>query len=82
MLAAWETSSRPGDLTPNDTGRKLRLQVLDRKTGATEGDAIDVAVQGNRYQDLVAFPDGSVAFAAPGSSATKVKILRVLPCTP
>jgi len=29
---------------------------------------------------MKAFPDGSVAYPAPGSSASKIKILRVLPC--
>jgi hypothetical protein len=29
----------------------------------------------------VAFPDGSVAFAAPGNGAMQIKILRVLPCS-
>jgi hypothetical protein len=37
-------------------------------------------VLGNRYQSFRAFPDGSVAFPAPGSSAQRVKILRVLAC--
>ena len=38
-------------------------------------------VLGSRYQDFRAFPDGSVAYPAPGSTATKLKILRVLPCS-
>ncbi|WP_438020248.1 hypothetical protein WMF18_14760 [Sorangium sp. So ce315] len=39
-----------------------------------------VDVLGNRYQDLVAFPDGSVAFVAPGSASTTIKVLRIPPC--
>jgi hypothetical protein len=80
LLAAWETSTRTGDLVRNDTSRKLYVQALDRTTGTANGPALQVDVKGNRYQDFVAFPDGSVAFAAPGSSATRIKILRVLPC--
>ena len=38
-------------------------------------------VLGSRYQDFRAYPDGSVAYPAPGSSGTKIKILRVLPCS-
>ena len=37
-------------------------------------------VLGSRYQDFRAYADGSVAYPAPGSSGTKIKILRVLPC--
>ncbi|QRN96665.1 hypothetical protein JRI60_48070 [Archangium violaceum] len=81
LLAAWETSTRTGELLRSDTSRKLYVQALDRATGAANGPALQVDVKGNRYQDFVAFPDGSVAFAAPGSSATRIKILRVLPCT-
>jgi hypothetical protein len=40
-----------------------------------------VAVTGNRYHEFKSFPDGSVAFPAPGSGGTKLKILRVLPCS-
>jgi hypothetical protein len=37
-------------------------------------------VLGSRYQDFRAYPDGSVAYPAPGSSGTKINILRVLGC--
>jgi hypothetical protein len=80
MLAAWETSPSPGELAPNDGARTLHLQVRDRSTGEPDGAAITSDVRGNRYQDFVAFPDGSVAYAAPGDSASQLKILRVLPC--
>jgi hypothetical protein len=80
MIAAWETSSKVGQLSQNDQNRKLYLQTRGRSNGAAEGSPLPVAVKGNRYQKLVSFPDGSVAFVAPGSSATKLKILRVLPC--
>jgi hypothetical protein len=80
LLAAWETTSASGDIARNDKNRKLDLQVLDAASGAAEGPPLELSFLGNRYQDLVSFPDGSVAFTAPGSSATKVKILRVLPC--
>ncbi|MDP9035253.1 MAG: hypothetical protein M3O50_10630 [Myxococcota bacterium] len=81
MLAAWETSTVPGDLTRQDASRKLVLQALDSTTGAAQGSPYSAAgVTGSRYQDFRSYPDGSVAYAAPGSSATKVKILRILPC--
>lgn len=37
-------------------------------------------VQGNRYHEFVGYPDGSVAFPAPGTTNTRIKILRILPC--
>jgi hypothetical protein len=80
LLTAWESSTTPGDLTRADRNRKFDLQVVDATTGAAEGGPLELTFTGNRYQDLVAFPDGSVAFVAPGSSATKISILRVLPC--
>jgi hypothetical protein len=81
MLAAWETSTRVDHLAQGDTSRKLYVQALNATTGATQGAPFNVAgVVGSRYQDFRSFPDNSVAYAAPGSSATKIKILRVTPC--
>jgi hypothetical protein len=96
MLAAWEEStSTPdpyngGDLDQNDTNRQMYLKVLDSTTGAPPaGSTTDSAgplkvtpnVLGSRYQDFRAFPDGSVAYPAPGSTPTSVKILRLLGCS-
>jgi hypothetical protein len=81
MLAAWETGSGTGDIAQGDTSRKLYVQPLNATTGAAEGPAFNIAgVVGSRYQDFRSFPDGSVAYPAPGSSSTKIKIVRVLPC--
>ena len=80
LLAAWETTTKVGDIARQDAGRKLQVQTRSRATGEAEGEAFAVDVLGNRYQELIAFPDGSVAFPAPGSSGTKIKILRILPC--
>ncbi len=80
LLAAWETTSKVGDIARQDAGRKLHVQTRSRATGEAEGEAFAVDVLGNRYQEMIAFPDGSVAFPAPGSSGTKIKILRILPC--
>jgi hypothetical protein len=81
LLAAWESSSEAGDLSPHDQARKLFVQTRNLGTGAAEGEPLEVDVLGSRYQDFVAFPDGSVAYAAPGSSASKIKIVRILPCS-
>ena len=85
MLAAWETSTvqapNGGHLAQNDTSRKLYVEALDNTTGAAQGTPYNIpGVVGSRYQDFRTYPDGSVAYAAPGSTATKVKIIRVTPC--
>ncbi len=78
LLAAWESSSQAGDLSPNDANRKLYVQTRSLATGAAEGAPLEVEVRGSRHQDFVAFPDGSVAYAAPGSSASKIEIVAHL----
>jgi hypothetical protein len=85
MLAAWETSTTQappgGHLAQNDTSRKLYVQALDTTTAATQGAPFNIAgVTGSRYEDFRTYPDGSVAYAAPGSAPTKIKIVRVSPC--
>lgn len=81
MLAAWETSTQTGNLDQNDSSRKLYVQALNATTGATQSSPYYVSgVTGSRYQDFRSYPDGSVAYAAPGSTGTKIKILRVLAC--
>lgn len=37
-------------------------------------------LNGNRYYEFRDYPDGSVAYPTAGSTSTKIKILRVLPC--
>jgi hypothetical protein len=88
LVAAWEESTMAGDLMQSDPNRKLYVQILDKTTGAaptgsTSASAgpLNVSVLGSRYQDFRAFPDGSVAYPAPGSTGTKIKILRILGCT-
>jgi hypothetical protein len=89
MLAAWEESTATGDLSQNAAGRQMWIQILDATTGMPPAGATTASagplkltpnVLGSRYQDFRAYPDGSAAYPAPGSSTTKIKILRVLPC--
>jgi hypothetical protein len=79
MIAAWETSTAAGDLDPNDKNRKLYVQAVDGTLGSVHSTPLLVNVKGNRYQDFKSYPDGSVAYAAPGTAPTKIQILRVLP---
>jgi hypothetical protein len=89
MLAAWEESTTTGDFPQSDKNRQMYIQVLDSTTGAAPAGSsatsagpltLSPNVLGSRYQDFRSYPDGSVAYPAPGSSATKIKILRVLGC--
>jgi len=89
MVAAWETSTATGDFSQNAAGRQMWIQILDATTGTPPAGSTTASagplkltpnVLGSRYQDLRAYPDGSAAYPAPGSSGTKIKILRVLPC--
>jgi hypothetical protein len=83
LLATWETSSTTGDLSPSDRNRKFFLQAVNATTGAAEGSASYVpGIVGNRYHELRGYPDGSVAYVAPGSAASRIKVVRVLPCPP
>jgi hypothetical protein len=78
-----------GDLDQSDLNRQMYVQILDRTTGAAPAGSTAASagplklspnVLGSRYQDFRAYPDGSVAYPAPGSSSTSIKILRILGC--
>jgi hypothetical protein len=90
MLAAWEESTTTGDFPQNDKNRQMYIQVLDSTTGAAPAGSsatsagplmLSPNVLGSRYQDFRSYPDGSVAYPAPGSTNSKIKILRVLGCS-
>ena len=85
LVAAWETSASKGELSGSwgagVTDRAMMVQVLDSTTGAAVSAPMAASVKGNRYQEFRSFPDGSVAYPAPGSSNTKVKILRIMACS-
>ena len=70
LFGAWATS-----------GSTMVGQVFDANTGAAIGEQLPIAVPSNQFQDFRDYPDGSAAYPAPGSSATKIKIARVMPCS-
>jgi hypothetical protein len=70
LLASW---------VPGTSGNMVG-QVLDAATGATIGATFPIAVPSNQYQDFRNYSDGSAAYVAPGSTATKLKIVRAMPC--
>jgi hypothetical protein len=69
LLATWSS------------GTTLLGQLLDANTGATIGTTFSISVTNNQFQAFRSYADGSVAYPAAGSSGTKLKIARVLPCT-
>ncbi len=70
LLGSWVLTS----------GTNLVGQILDASTGATVGSTFPIAVTSNQFQDFRPYSDGSAAYVAPGSTATKLKIVRVMPC--
>lgn len=71
LFGAWKPAS----------GDNMVGQVFDAGTGAAIGSQITIDVPSNQFQDFRDYSDGTAAYAAPGTSATKIKIVRVLPCT-
>lgn len=68
MLLTWEA------------GSSMAAQVRDAATGETVGAEFTIDVPDHHYQAFKAYPDGSAAYPAAGSTATSVRIARVLPC--
>lgn len=81
LIAAWETSASPNDYTAWTADRKFYLQTHSASTGEAEGGPYQIEIKGNKYYEFRAFPDGSVAYPTAGSTNTKIKVLRVLPCS-
>ncbi|OQR86747.1 hypothetical protein THRCLA_22955, partial [Thraustotheca clavata] len=80
LLAIWEGSSSGDDLYEG-ASRQMYIQVRSATDGAQVSDVVPVnGVKGNRYQAFREFPDGTVAYVAPGSSSTQLNVLRVSPC--
>ena len=80
LVAAWETASAANDFTAFTTNRKFYVQTHSAASGEPEGGPYQVAINGNRYYEFRDYPDGSVAYPTIGSSNTKLKIMRILPC--
>lgn len=67
MLLAWES------------GSSMAAQVYDAGSGKTVGSQFTIGVKDHNYQAFKAYPDGSAAYPAAGSSSTSIKIARVMP---
>ena len=69
MLLTWKS------------GTSLAAQIYDSSTGAAVGAQFTIAVPDHPWQSFKPFPDGSVAYAAVGSSSSTIQIARVMPCS-
>jgi len=62
------------------SGTTIAAQVFDAAAGHAVSPEFAVDVPSNIYQPFKAYPDGSVAYAAPGTGTTDIRIARILPC--
>jgi hypothetical protein len=69
MLLTWES------------GSSMAAQIYDSDSGQSVGNQFTIDVPDHNYQALKAYPDGSVAYPAAGSSTTSIRIGRVMPCS-
>jgi hypothetical protein len=69
MIAMWES------------GSSLAAEVRNAGDGSIVGSRFTIDVEDHRYQHFEAFPDGSAAYPAQGSSDRSIRIARVLPCS-
>ncbi|WP_211588694.1 hypothetical protein [Allorhizocola rhizosphaerae] len=67
MLLAWES------------GSSMAAQAYDAGSGDTVGSQFTVGVRDHNYLAFKAYPDGSVAYPAAGSTNTSIRIARVMP---
>lgn len=67
MLLAW------------GSGSEMDAQVYNSATGSTVGSQFKIDVRDHAYMSFKAFPDGSAAYPAAGSTSTSIVIARVMP---
>jgi hypothetical protein len=67
MLLAWAS------------GSTMTALVYDAGNGKTVGSQFTVDVRDHSYQAFKAYPDGSAAYPAAGSTNTSIRVARVMP---
>ena len=67
MLLTWQS------------GAAMLAQAYDAGTGKAVGKQFKIAARDHNYQAFKSYADGSAAYPAAGSTATSIKIARVLP---
>lgn len=69
MVAGWDSETT------------ITAQVFDTASGNEVSAQFGLNVPNNIYQPFKSYPDGSVAYAAPGTHTTTIRIARILPCS-
>ncbi|ABW15702.1 hypothetical protein Franean1_6364 [Parafrankia sp. EAN1pec] len=69
MLLTWKS------------GTSTAAQAYDTTSGGTVGGQFTIAVPDHTYVEAKAYPDGSVAFPAAGTSNTSIRVVRIMPLT-
>ncbi len=63
-----------------ESGSGMAAQVRSAADGSTVGSEFSIDVPDHDFQAFKAYPDGSVAYPAAGSSNTSIRVARVMPC--
>lgn len=62
------------------SGASMTAQVRDAASGESLGTEFAIAVPDHSFQAFKDYPDGSAAYPATGTSSTKMRVARVMPC--
>jgi hypothetical protein len=62
------------------SGAGMTAQIRDAGSGDTIGSEFPVGVPDHDFMGFKPYPDGSVAYAASGTSNTSIRIARLMPC--
>jgi hypothetical protein len=62
------------------SGAGMAAQIRDAGKGDAIGSQSTIGVPDHDFMGWKPYPDGSVAYAASGTSNTSIRIARVLPC--
>ena len=62
------------------SGSSLTAQIRSSASGETIGSAFTIDVPDHDFQAFKDYPDGSAAYPASGTSSTKMRVARVMPC--
>jgi hypothetical protein len=61
--------------------KTITAQVFDAARGSEVSPPFEIDLPNNVFHPFKAYPDGSVAYAAPGTSNTGIRVARLLPCS-
>jgi hypothetical protein len=77
-LASYGTGLMVAGWGSTDT---ITAQVFNAAGGSEVSAPFEIDLPNNVYHPFKAYPDGSVAYAAPGTGHTAIRVARLLPCS-